>query len=56
MLEEGDHVAKVMLTLNPHPGFKDSWCEFKINSLADTAWTEHCHGLIRIEEDIVQGI
>lgn len=50
VLEEGkDH--KIMLTLTPHPGPKDSWFGYKVLSSLEGAWNEHSRGLIRLEED-----
>lgn len=42
--KEKDH--NMLLTLAPCTGQKDSWHEFKISSSSDSAWTEHCRGLI----------
>jgi Polyketide synthase dehydratase len=45
VLDDGtDH--KIFLSLTPCMGSKDSWHEFKISSLREDLWTEHCRGLI----------
>lgn len=49
VLEEGkDH--KIMLTLTPHPGPKDSWFDYKVLSYTEGVWNEHSRGLVRLEE------
>ena len=52
VLEENDKDHKIMLTLAPRPGAKDSWHEFKVSSLTDGTWSEHSRGLVCIEEDV----
>lgn len=42
--KEKDHT--LFLTLAPCIGPKDSWHEFKVSSVTDGVWTEHCRGLI----------
>ena len=48
VLEDGKE-HKIMLTLTPRSGFKDSWHEFKISSLTEALWSEHSSGLIRLK-------
>ena len=55
VLQDGDVEHKIMLTLTPHQGTKALWHEFKISSLSDDIWTEHCHGLISLEEHTEEG-
>ena len=50
VLEETREDHRVMTTLVPFAGRKDSWYEFKILSLTDDVWSEHCRGLVRSEE------
>ena len=50
VLEE-EKPTKIMLSLSARPGSKDTWHEFKVFSLTEDAWAEHCRGLVRIEED-----
>lgn len=45
--EEVDH--HVYLFLSTMPGQKNTWFQFKISSLRDDSWTEHCTGFIRID-------
>ena len=54
VLEE-NRPAKVMLTLTPHSGVKDSWFDFKVSSLREEVRSEHCYGLIRLEKVIAEG-
>jgi acyl transferase domain-containing protein len=42
--------AKVFLTLSPHLGTKNSWYDFKISSSREGVRSEHCVGLIRLED------
>ncbi|MCJ1264132.1 hypothetical protein MMC22_004003 [Lobaria immixta] len=42
--KEKDH--KMFLTLAPCIGPQDSWHEFKVSSISEGAWAEHCRGLI----------
>jgi hypothetical protein len=56
VLEERHEGHKIMLTLTPQTGAKDSWFEFKISSLNEELWSQHCNGLIRIEDDITSGM
>ncbi|RFU25348.1 hypothetical protein B7463_g10989, partial [Scytalidium lignicola] len=48
---EEDAEKRIMLTLTPVSGSTRSWYEFKIYSLREETWTEHCTGLIRVETD-----
>ncbi|KGO72702.1 Acyl transferase/acyl hydrolase/lysophospholipase [Penicillium italicum] len=52
VLNDSGEPAKINLSLSAHPGFKESWHEFRVSSLAGSIWTEHCRGLVRIEEDV----
>ncbi|KAJ5238512.1 polyketide synthase [Penicillium chermesinum] len=54
VLNDSGEPTKVNLSLSAHPGFKESWHEFRVSSLAGSTWTEHCRGLVRIEEDVQQ--
>ncbi|KAI0601372.1 hypothetical protein F4775DRAFT_582241 [Biscogniauxia sp. FL1348] len=52
VVEEGvDH--HLYLFLNPTQGQKDTWFHFKVSSLRDDVWTEHCSGLVRIGPPVV---
>lgn len=55
VLEENGEGRKIMLTINPCPGVKDSWHEWKVSSLIGDAWTEHSRGFITMEEDTKEG-
>ena len=55
VLEE-DKQHKIMLSLTPCAGRKDSWHEFKVLSLAEDVWIEHSSGLVRLEEDLENGL
>ena len=55
VLQDGGIEHRIMLTLTPRPGAKAAWHEFKISSLTDDVWTEHCHGLVSLEEDTKDG-
>ncbi|RDL42230.1 Acyl transferase hydrolase [Venustampulla echinocandica] len=48
VLEENED-AKIFLTLSAHPGTKDSWYDFKVSSSRDGVRSDHCLGLIRLE-------
>ncbi|MCJ1391686.1 hypothetical protein MMC18_004551 [Xylographa bjoerkii] len=52
VLEENHDGHKIMLTLTPLPGAKDSWHEFRVSSLTGEIWNEHSRGLVRVEEDV----
>lgn len=56
VLNDSGEPTKVNLSLSAHPGFKESWHEFRVSSLAGSTWTEHCRGLVRIEEDVQRGM
>ncbi|KAK4156109.1 hypothetical protein C8A00DRAFT_41378 [Chaetomidium leptoderma] len=45
---EEDVQHQLYLFLQPTQGQKDTWFQFKISTLRDDAWTEHCNGLVRI--------
>lgn len=45
---EEDVGEQVYCFLNPAHGQKNTWYHFKISSLRDEIWTEHCTGMIRI--------
>jgi acyl transferase domain-containing protein len=47
---EGEVDAKVMLHLNPRPGPRETWYEFKVVSSNQDSWTEHSSGSIRVEK------
>lgn len=54
VLEEGTE-SKLMLSLNPLAGTKDTWYEFRVSSSNDgTTTTHHCTGLVRTEGIKVQ--
>ena len=44
-----DAGEQVYCFLNPAHGQKNTWYTFKISSLKDESWTEHCTGMIRID-------
>ncbi|KJZ72361.1 hypothetical protein HIM_08287 [Hirsutella minnesotensis 3608] len=46
VVEDAQH--QLYLFFNPAQGQKDTWFHFKISSLRDDAWTEHCSGFVRI--------
>ena len=46
---EPDVTSRIMLALTPVPGSTRSWFEFKVSSLREAAWVEHCVGLVRID-------
>lgn len=48
---EPDIASRIMLLLTPVPGSTRTWFEFKVSSLRETAWVEHCNGLVRIDTD-----
>ena len=50
LLEERE-TQTIMITLGARAGSKDSWYEFKINSINDSNWIEHSRGLVRVEQD-----
>ena len=54
VLEDGNE-AKIMLTLSAHPGTKDSWYDFKVFSMRESIRSEHCDGLIRLEDFETEG-
>lgn len=51
ILEQGVGVD-VKLAMTAHPGRKRVWYDFRITSSRDDAETEHCTGLIRLEEPV----
>ncbi|RDW89666.1 putative polyketide synthase [Coleophoma cylindrospora] len=51
VLEDNGEGRKIMLTVTPCPGVKDSWHEWKVSSLIGDIWIEHSHGFITMEED-----
>lgn len=53
VLEEHNPV-KVTLTLSPHPKTKDSWYDFRVISHREGHQSDHCHGLIRVENHEVE--
>ena len=56
VLEEKREDHRVMTTLVPWAGMKDSWHEFKVFSLTDDVWSEHSRGLVRIDEETVSDV
>ncbi|CAI7593555.1 unnamed protein product [Penicillium palitans] len=48
---EPDVASRIMLALTPVPGSTRTWFEFKVSSLRETDWVEHCNGLVRIDTD-----
>ncbi|RDA93594.1 hypothetical protein CP533_6132 [Ophiocordyceps camponoti-saundersi (nom. inval.)] len=50
ILEEGK-TKRVMLTLAPHMGQKNSWSHWVVRSRGESSWIDHCKGQIRVEED-----
>ncbi|KAF4769894.1 hypothetical protein HAV15_011851 [Penicillium sp. str.  len=48
---EPDLASRIMLSLTPVPGSTRTWFEFKVSSLRETAWVEHCNGLVRIDTE-----
>lgn len=55
VLDENNE-AKIMLTLVAHPGTKGSWYHFKVSSSRDEITSDHCHGLIRLENLATEGL
>lgn len=55
VLEEKGEDRKIMLTVTPVPGHKNSWHEWKVSSLIGDMWTEHSRGFITLEEDTKDG-
>ncbi|KAK2793589.1 putative secondary metabolism biosynthetic enzyme [Onygenales sp. PD_12] len=53
VLNEGGGYTNINLSISTHPGVGE-WHEFKISSLAESTWTEHCHGLVRAGEETQQ--
>ena len=51
VLQDAGVEHRIMLTLNPRPGAKAVWHEFRISSQIDDVWNEHCHGLVSLEHD-----
>ncbi|KAK7542637.1 putative polyketide synthase [Phyllosticta citribraziliensis] len=49
VLEEGEK-SKVMLSMASRTGKNDPWFDFKVSSLVGDVWSEHCRGLVRIED------
>ncbi|KAJ5687268.1 hypothetical protein N7536_009887 [Penicillium majusculum] len=48
---EPDLASRIMLSLTPVPGSTRTWFEFKVSSLRETTWVEHCNGLVRIDTE-----
>lgn len=46
MVLEKEKDRKLFLVLTPSVGPQESWHEFKISSVNENVWTEHCRGLI----------
>lgn len=55
VLEEQGVGHKVMLSLVQNHGAKGTWHEFRISSLTDDTWNEHCRGLVSLAEIINEG-
>lgn len=55
MVLEAKADNKLCLSLAPCANPQDSWYTFKISSSRQDVWTEHCCGLIRLQEDIEEG-
>lgn len=54
VLDEGsDH--RIMLTLTPENDMERAWNKFSISSLSEEVWTEHCHGLIALQDGSMEG-
>ncbi|KAF2177304.1 ketoacyl-synt-domain-containing protein [Zopfia rhizophila CBS 207.26] len=51
VLEEGKE-TRIMLTLTPFAGQKDSWYSWVVRSLVEGSWIDHCKGQVRIEKDV----
>ncbi|KAI3391508.1 hypothetical protein diail_7206 [Diaporthe ilicicola] len=51
VLEEGVD-TRVMLTLSPLLGQRDSWYHWTVRSLVEGSWVDHCKGQIRMEKDV----
>lgn len=49
---EEDGENHIYLTLNPAQGQGDAWFSFKISTLKDDAWREHCSGLVRVSDPL----
>lgn len=45
---EEDVQHQLYLFLHPAQGQNDTWFHFRISSLREDAWTEHCSGLVRV--------
>jgi hypothetical protein len=45
---EEDVQHQLYLFLYPAQGQKDTWFAFKVSSLREDAWTEHCTGFVRV--------
>ncbi|THC91949.1 hypothetical protein EYZ11_008604 [Aspergillus tanneri] len=52
VLEDGDE-PDVYLTMNPFPGSKESWYEFKVFSIRQGVTSHHANGMIRVHEPVV---
>ncbi|KAJ5947430.1 hypothetical protein N7466_000445 [Penicillium verhagenii] len=48
---EPDVTSRIILALTPVPGSTRSWFEFKVSSLREATWVEHCVGLVRIDTE-----
>ena len=55
VLEEDGKGHTIMLTLTPRTRSKDSWHEFRVSSLVEGLWSEHCHGLVRLATVVERG-
>lgn len=51
VLPEKGGEARIITSLMPRPRNKDSWSDFKVMSVTDDIWTEHCRGLVTVEAD-----
>ncbi len=50
VLEE-DARTKISLALNPVNASPRPWYDFRVRSLMDGSWVDHCAGLVRIDEE-----
>lgn len=49
VLEEGK-TSNITTTMAKVPGTNNPWYEFKVYSKAGDMWSEHCRGLVRIDQ------
>lgn len=49
MVLEGSE-SRIMLALSPEDDAEKSWSRFTVSSLADDEWTEHCTGLVALDQ------